>query len=133
MSHILDKTILKETQSRKFIDDVSCNPKDAMIKLMAECFAMQQGVVNISIFDGKNMPVSDFIEDISTGQSYVPATCEKQDIIAVLVRLKCAARDSTYGKTFSNLSDLIQHLEQRLASHKTYLWYVREITTLQML
>ena len=26
---------------------------------------------------GKNMPVSDFIEDIITGQSFVPATCEK--------------------------------------------------------
>ena len=64
MSHIQEKTILKETQSKNFIDDISCDPKDAMIKLMAECFAMQQGVMNIPIFDGKNMPVSDFIEDI---------------------------------------------------------------------
>ena len=133
MSHFQEKTILKETQSRKFIDDISCDPKDTMIKLMAECFAMQQGVMNIPIFDGKNMPVSDFIEDIITGQSFVPATCEKRYVIAVLARLKGAARESTYGKTFSNLSDLIQHLEQRFAPHKTYLWYVREITTIQML
>ena len=68
MSHFQEKTILKETQSRKFIDDISCDPKDAMIKLMAECFAMHQEVMNIPIFDGKNMPVSDFIEDIITGQ-----------------------------------------------------------------
>ena len=40
MSYFEEKTILKETQSRKFIDDISCDPKDAMIKLMAECFAM---------------------------------------------------------------------------------------------
>ena len=63
----------------------------------------------------------------------MPATCETRYVIAVLARLKGAARDSTYGKTFSNLSDLIQHLEQRFAPHKTYLWYVREITTIQML
>ena len=76
MSHFQEKTILKETQSRKFIDDISCEPKDAMIKLMAECFAMQQGVMNIPMFDGKNMPVSNCIQDIITGQSFVPATCE---------------------------------------------------------
>ena len=83
MSHIQEKTILKKTQSRKFIDDISCYPKDAIIKLMAECFAMQQGVMNIPTFDGKNMPVSDFVEDIITGQSFVPATCEKRYVIPI--------------------------------------------------
>ena len=34
MSYFQEKTILKETQSRKFIDDISCDPKDAMIKLI---------------------------------------------------------------------------------------------------
>ena len=101
-----------------------------MMKLMAECFAKKQAVMNIPIFDGKNMRVSYFIEDIITGQSFVPATREKQYVIAVLARLKGAARDSTYGKTFSKLSDLIQHLEQRFATHKTYSWYVREMTTI---
>ena len=133
MSHFEEKTILKETQSRKFIDDVSCDLKDALIKLRRECFAMQQGVMNIPIFDGKNMPVSDFIEDIIPGQSFVHATCEKRYVIVVLARLKGAARDSTYEKTFFNLSDLIQHLEQRFSPHKTYSWYVRETTTIKML
>ena len=133
MSHFQKKTILKQAQSRKFMDEISCDPQDAMIKLMAECFAMQQGVMNIPIFDGKNMPVNDFVEDIITGQSFGPEACEKRYVIAVLARLKGAARDSTYGKTFSKLSDLMQHLEQRFAPHKTYLWYVREITTIQML
>ena len=100
MSHFQEKTILKETQSRKFIDDISCDPKDAMIKLIAECFAMQKEVMNIPIFDGKNMPVSDFLKDIITEQSFVPATCEKRYVIAVLAQLTGAARDSTFGKTF---------------------------------
>ena len=55
----------------------------------------------------QKMPVSDFIEDIITGQSFVPATCKKRYVIAVLALLKGAARDSTYRKTFSNLSDPI--------------------------
>ena len=78
------------------------------------------------------MPVSDFIGDIITRQSFVPATCEKRYVIAVLTRFKVAARDSTYGKTFSNLSDLIQRLEQLFVPHKTYSWYVPEITTIQL-
>ena len=72
------------TRQKVIIDDISCDPKDAMIKFKAECFSMHQGVMNIPIFDGKNMPVSDFIEDIITGQSFVPATCEKRYVIAVL-------------------------------------------------
>ena len=100
---------------------------------MAECFAMQQGAMDIPIFDGKNMSVSDFIEDIITGQSFVPVKCEKRYVIAVLARLKGAAQDSTYGKTFSNLSDLIQHLEQRFDPHKIFSWHVREKATIQML
>ena len=41
MSHLEEKTILNETQSRKFTDDISCHPKDAMIKMIAECFTMK--------------------------------------------------------------------------------------------
>ena len=67
--------------------------------------------MKIPIVDDKNMPVSDFIEDIITEQSFVPVSCEKRYVILVLAQLKGAARDSTYGKTFSNLSDLIQHFE----------------------
>ena len=57
MSYFQEKLILKETQSRKFIDDISCKPKDAVIKLMAECFAMQQGVMNIPISMAKTCPL----------------------------------------------------------------------------
>ena len=111
MSHFEEKTILKEAQSRKFTDDISWDAKDAMIKLMAECFPMQQGVINIPIFDGKNMPVSDFIEDIITGQSFVPATCEKEYIITVSARLKGAARDSTYSVPRSDMPTIRTQLQ----------------------
>ena len=100
---------------------------------MAECFAMQQAIMNIPIYSGKNMPVSDFIVDIIIGQSFVPANCGKRFVVAVLTRLKGAAGSSTHKKSFSTITnDLIQHLEQRFAPHKTYSWYVCEITTIQM-
>ena len=39
--------------------------------------------MNIHIFDSKNMPVNDLVEDIITGQSFVSATCEKRYVIEV--------------------------------------------------
>ena len=99
---------------------------------MAECFAIQQGVMNISICDGKNIPVRDFIQYVLNRESSVPEDCERQYIMAVLARLKGAARDTTHGKTFSTITNLIQHLKQRFAPHKTYSWYLHEISTIRM-
>ena len=42
------------------------------------------------------------------------------------------SRDSTHGKTFSTITDLIQHLKQCFSSHKNYLWYLHEISTIRM-
>ena len=38
--------------------------------------------------------------------------------MVVLARLNGAARDSTHGKTFSMITDLIQHLKQRFVPYK---------------
>ena len=64
------------------------------------------------------MPVRDFIQDVLNRESSVPANCERQYIMAVLAHLKGAARDSTHGKTFSTITDLIQHLKQHFALTK---------------
>ena len=66
------------------------------------------------------MPIRDFIQDILNGESSVPANCEEQYIMAVLARLKGAARDSAHGTTFSTITDLNQHLKLQFAPHKTY-------------
>ena len=42
---------------------------DTIVTSMAECFAIQQGEMNIPTFNGKNMPVRDFIQDVLNGES----------------------------------------------------------------
>ena len=98
-----------------------------MATSMAECFAIQQRVMNIPTFNGKNI----YLRCVK-GKIHVPANCERQYIMAVLARSKGAARDSIHGKTFSTITDLIQHLKQRFARHKTYSWYLHEISTTGM-
>ena len=99
------------TETSRFGGDVNRTLNDAMMTPMAECFAIQQGIMNIPTFDGKNMPVRDFIQDIINGKSSVPVNCEPQYIKAVLARLKGAARDSIYGKSFTTINELIKHLK----------------------
>ena len=74
----------------------------------------------------------DFIEDVMNGALVVPAECEKRYFTAVLARLKGIARSSTYGRTFSNLKELSDHLKQRYAPRKAYSWYISEMATIRL-
>ena len=121
-----------KTGATDFTGNISRTLNDAMVTSMAECFAIQQGIMNVPIFNGKNMPVRDFIQDVINGEASIPANCEKQYIRAVLSRLKGAARDSTHGKSFFSMKDLIDHLKQRFAPHKSYTWYTHEISNIKM-
>ena len=63
--------------------------------------------MNIPTFKGKNIPVRNLIQDVSDEEFSVPENCERQYIMAVLARFKGAARDSTHGKTFLTITNLI--------------------------
>ena len=79
-----NSTTHDKTQGGEFTGNISRTLSDAMVTSMAECFAIQQGVMNIPTFNVKNMPVRDFIQDVLNGESSVPANCERQYIMAVL-------------------------------------------------
>ena len=68
------------TKTSRFGGDVNRTLNDAMMTSMAECFAIQKSIMNIPKFDGKNIPVRDFIQHIINGESSVPANCEPQYI-----------------------------------------------------
>ena len=56
-------------EATDFTGDISRTLNDAMVTSMAECFAIQQGIMNVPIFNGKNMPVRDFIRDVTLTQA----------------------------------------------------------------
>ena len=45
---------------------------NAMMTSMAECFALQHGTLNIPFFNGKNIPLKDFLQDVQNGAVFVP-------------------------------------------------------------
>lgn len=99
---------LNQTQ---FANDINRTLSETIMTSMAECFAAQQGVVNIPSYDGKNIPVRFSFKDIINGESSVSANCETQYLKAVLAQLKGAAGDSFYGKSFTTIKDLVKHLK----------------------
>ena len=121
-----------DNQAQEVIINSTCTLDGSMIRSMIECFSKQQGIINVPVFDGENMPVRDFIEDVINGALVVPAECEKRYVTAVLSRLKGTARSSIYGRTFSNLKELSDHLKQRYAPRKAYSWYMSEMATIRL-
>ena len=95
-----DNTRSDKSRTTDFTGDISRTLNDAIVTSMAECFAIQQGIMNVPTFNGENMPERDFIQDVVNGEASKPANCEKQYIKAVLARLEGAALDSTHGKSF---------------------------------
>ena len=101
-----------DNQAREVISNFTHTLDESIRRSMIECFTIQQGIINVPVFDGENMPVRDFIEDVMNGALVVLADCGKLYVTAVLSHLKGAARSSTYERTFSYLNELSNHLKQ---------------------
>lgn len=102
------------------------------ITTMAGSFALQNALLGVRIFDGKSMPLKDFIQDLRNGFLHVGQTQEAQFVRAVLSRLTGSARDSTYGKDFPTVESLIKHLKARFAPGKTYSYYSNQVAQMRM-
>lgn len=110
----------------------SLSVTNAMMTSMAECFALQHGTLNIPFFNGRNIPLKDFLQDVQNGAVFVPPASEGSFVKAVLGKLQGAARDSTFGKTFNTVNELIKHLKARFAPGKDYPYYHHEIENIRM-
>ena len=113
-------------------NNTDLNVSIAMMTSMAECFTLQHSTLNIPFYDGKNIPLKNFLQDIRNGAVFVPPALESSFLKAVLGKLQKTARDSTWGKTFYNLDELIKHLKARFGSDKTYPDYHHEIENIRM-
>jgi hypothetical protein len=119
------------SRSRSF-SNADLDASNAMMTSMAECFTLQHSTLNIPHFDGKNMPLKDFLQDVHNGAVYVAPTSQGAYVKAVLGKLMGPARDSTYGKKFHTVNELTKHLKNRFAPGKTYPYYHHEIENIRM-
>ena len=88
-------------------NNTDLNVSNAMMTSMAQCITLQHSTLNIPFYDDKNIPLKNFLQDIRKAQSLFLLLLESSFLKAVLGKLQNAARDSTWGKTFNNLDELI--------------------------
>ena len=104
----------------------------ALMISMAQTMAMQAAITSIPIFDGKNIPLKDFIQDIRNADADIPGNQKESFIKKVLSKLRGSARNSTYGVAFTSIDDLVKHLKQRFAPGKNFSYYNAQLNDLRM-
>ena len=104
----------------------------ALMISMAQTMAMQAAITSIPVFDGKNIPLKDFIQDIRNTDADIPDNQKASFIKKVLSKLRGSARNSTYGVAFSSIDDLVKHLKQRFATGKNFSYYNAQLNDLRM-
>ena len=83
-----------------------------MMQQIALSMSMGNALQGVRPYDGANMPVRDFIQDLRNGAKSVPKT--------VLTKLKGQARECTVGKQFATLEELIKLLKKRFTPGRDY-------------
>ena len=93
---------------------------------MRDSFALQNTVFSLPFYNGKNLPLKDFIQDVRNGRVHLSEEQKLSYIKAVLGRLQGSAHDSTYGLTFDKIKDLLKHLKTRFAPGKNFSYYINK-------
>lgn len=77
----------------------------------AEYFALQNALLGVPMFDGKNPDLRTFVQDLESADLKVPVGLKPSFIQNVLTRLRDKARVSVENKNFTSIADLVSHLK----------------------
>ena len=93
---------------------------------------LQNRFMQIPKYDGKNMSLRDYLQDIQNGAAFIPQTSESEYVKAAISNLQGEIRNAVYGEHINTVSDYIKHLKERLARGKTYDYYADAISRIRM-
>lgn len=100
---------------------------DAVIANIGETLALQQALLNVPPFDGRNLDLKSFLQDVEAGESQCPEGIKHRYYSAVVGRLRDTARDAVTNKNITDLKSLKDALKEYFAPRKTYTHYTAEI------
>ena len=96
---------------------------------------VQQALLHIPPYDGKNMPLKTFLQDVENGVAICPEGIHNaffKGVIAKLFYIRDTARDAVCGLNIENVNDLKDALKDYFAPKKTYTHYCAEIQGIRM-
>lgn len=113
-------------------DDVT-TAMSTTLRALAGSLSLQNSIAGLTTYDGSNVPLKDFLQDIKNGDEQVGGGQKASYLRAVLGKLKGPAKDCTYGRTFNTIEELCRHLKHRFAPGKGFTYYSSKFHTLRML
>lgn len=105
---------------------------DAMLNTMGECMAVQQALLHIPPYDGKNMPLKTFLQDVENGYNICPEGIRDAFFKGVVAKLRDTARDAVSGIEVTTVNNLRDALKEYFAPKKDYTAYCAEIQGVRM-
>ena len=99
---------------------------------MMNNMSLQTRFLQIPKYDGKNMSLRDYLQDIQNGAAFIPPTSQSEYVKAAISNLQGEVRNVVYGEQINTVADYIKHLKTRLARGKTYNYYADAISRIRM-
>ncbi|XP_043465818.1 uncharacterized protein LOC122500787 [Leptopilina heterotoma] len=133
MRNRVDINLPRVVQAQRPVEIV--NEKNAtvvVVQSLKNDMSMERAMKHVPDYDGSNMSVKEFIQDIVYAASKINATCEADLISEILCKLKGSARDCAKGKNFAGIGELIDTLKERFATGQPYEAYFVQIINLKM-
>lgn len=93
------------------------NITDAMLTSMTETMTIQEALINISPYDGKNQTFKNFLQDVENGAALDPEALRQSFFNAVVARLRDAARDAISGINIESVENLRDARKEYFAYH----------------
>ena len=100
---------------------------DALLNSMGESIAVQQALMHIPVYDGKNMPLKTFLQDVENGHSICPEGIKTTFFKGVIAKLRDTARDAVSGVEIKSVNNLRDALKEYFAPKKNYSQFCAEI------
>ena len=100
---------------------------------MAHTMALQSATAGIPVFDGRNIPLKDSIQDVRNAASDITDDQLKLFLKKVLGKLRGSARNCSYGFGFNTVDELVKHLKRRFAPGKIFSYYNAQLNELRMM
>lgn len=102
------------------------------MEAMQNNFLMQAATLHIPFFDGKNIPLRQFIQDVENGLTVIPDGLKPAFRNAVHAKLKGLARDSLEKADTDTTEKLLEELKKYFSPGRKYSDLVIELQNTRM-
>ena len=122
------------TQTGTGGDDAAPSMADysQLMVTMTHTMAMQCTIGSVPPFDGTNLPLKHFIQDVRNAAAHITPEQLPCFLKKVLGKLRGSARNSTFRVAFATVDGLVRHLKRKFAPGKTFTYYCSQLNDLRM-